>query len=98
MPMYEYECGACGRRFEVIQKFSDPLLSECQLCHASGVKKVLSSAAFVLKGGGWYATDYPSADRKKAADAEKPAPASTETKAPACAGGTCSSGTCPAKS
>lgn len=98
MPMYEYACGACGRRFEVIQKFSDPLLTECRLCHAPDVRKVLSSAAFVLKGGGWYATDYPSADRKKAADAERPAAAPTETKAPACAGGACSSGTCPAKS
>ena len=98
MPMYEYECGSCGGRFEVIQKFSDPLVTECSLCHATGVRKMLSSAAFVLKGGGWYATDYPSADRKKSSDAEKPAPAASETKAPACSGGGCAAGVCPAKS
>ena len=97
MPVYEYECGACGGRFEVIQKFSDPLLTECNLCHATGVRKVLSQTAFVLKGGGWYATDYPTSDRKKGTDAEKPAAAPSESKAPACAGG-CASGTCPAKS
>jgi len=97
MPMYEYECGACGGRFEVIQKFSDPLVTECSLCHKTGVRKVLSQASFVLKGGGWYATDYPSADRKSSADAEKPAAAS-ESKAPACAGGGCAAGVCPAKS
>ena len=96
MPVYEYECGACGGRFEMIRKFSDPLLTECTLCHAQGVKKVLSPAAFVLKGGGWYATDYPTADRKRSAEAEKPAAAPSDTKAPACAGG-CSSGSCPAK-
>jgi len=98
MPMYEYECGACGGRFEVLQKFSDPLLTECRLCSAGGVRKVLSPTAFVLKGGGWYATDYPSADRKKAAESEKPAGTSADAKAPSCAGGACPSGTCSAKS
>jgi len=94
MPIYEYACGSCGGRFEAIQKFSDPLLTECRLCHASGVRKVLSPTAFVLKGEGWYVTDYASADRKKAAEAEKPAAPSADAKAaPACAGGGC-----PAKS
>ena len=41
MPIYEYECGRCGGRFEVTQKFSDPLLSACKLCNATGVRKVL---------------------------------------------------------
>ena len=98
MPMYEYECGACGGRFEVLQKFSDPLLTECRLCRAGGVRKVLSQTAFVLKGGGWYATDYPSADRKKAVESEKPAATPADAKAPSCAGGACPSGACSAKS
>jgi putative FmdB family regulatory protein len=98
MPMYEYECGACGGRFEVLQKFSDPLLTECRLCSAGGVRKVLSPTAFVLKGGGWYATDYPSTDRKKAAESEKPAATPADAKTPSCAGGACPSGTCSAKS
>jgi len=96
MPVYEYECASCGGRFEAIQKFSDPVLTQCRLCSAGTVRKVLSTPSFVLKGSGWYATDYPSEDRKKAAESEKPA-APAETKAPACASGACSSGSCPSK-
>ena len=73
MPIYEYECGSCGGRFEVSRKFSDPAVTVCGLCNATNVRKMLSTPAFVLKGGGWYATDYPSADRKKGSEAEKPA-------------------------
>ena len=94
MPNYEYECGTCGGRFEVIQKFSDPILTECRLCHAATVHKVLSPAAFVLKGTGWYATDYASKSRKE----EKPADAAcSETKTTSgCASGACAGG-CAAK-
>lgn len=94
MPIYEYECGSCGGRFEVSRKFSDPALTVCSLCNASNIRKVLSPAAFVLKGGGWYASDYPTADRKQASEAEKsvadPKPA-TGCGSAACAG------TCPSK-
>ncbi len=96
MPVYEYECAACGGRFEAIQKFSDPVLTECRLCKEGTVRKVLSPTAFVLKGSGWYVTDYPSADRKRPSDSEKPASSPAEAKAPACAG-SCGSGTCPSK-
>jgi putative FmdB family regulatory protein len=95
MPMYEYECGSCHGRFEVLRKFSDPILTECRLCKAGTVRKVLSPTAFVLKGGGWYATDYPSEDRKKAAEPEKPA-AKPEAAAPAATGG-CAAGGCTSK-
>ncbi len=98
MPVYEYECGSCGGRFEVIRKFSDPDLAECALCKASTVRKVLSPTAFLLKGGGWYATDYPSADRKRSLESEKPASSSPDAKKPPCTGGGCPSGACPAKS
>lgn len=97
MPVYEYECASCKGRFDAVQKFSDPVLTECRLCSASGIRKVLATPAFVLKGSGWYATDYPSADRKKAADAEKPAASSEPAKTPACASGGCSPGSCPSK-
>jgi putative FmdB family regulatory protein len=96
MPVYEYECSACGGRFEALQKMSDPVLTKCSLCNTGTVRKVLSPTAFVLKGSGWYVTDYPSADRKKSSDAEKPASSSAETKAPSCAG-SCASGACPSK-
>jgi putative FmdB family regulatory protein len=58
MPMYEYECGACGHRFERIQKFSDPPVEECPSCGERKVQKLLSSPAIQFKGTGWYITDY----------------------------------------
>ena len=57
MPLYEYQCNTCSHRFEVIQKFSDPLASECPTC-GGPVRKLLSSPAIRFKGSGWYVTDY----------------------------------------
>jgi putative FmdB family regulatory protein len=59
MPLYEYQCDACGRRLERIQKFSDPPLDTCPHCGGK-LTKLISSPAFHLKGTGWYATDYKS--------------------------------------
>lgn len=58
MPLYEYHCGACGHRFEQIQKFSDPVVEICPNCGERKVQKLLSSPAFQFKGSGWYITDY----------------------------------------
>ena len=58
MPLYEYECAACGHRFERIQKFSDPPIEECPSCAQPKVQKLLSSPAIQFKGTGWYITDY----------------------------------------
>ena len=58
MPIYEYECEKCGHRLEAIQKFSDAPLSDCPECNEAALKKLVSSAAFKLKGGGWYETDF----------------------------------------
>ena len=59
MPIYEYECQDCGTVFEVIQKFSDPELTDCRSCdNERPVKKLISAAAFHLKGTGWYVTDF----------------------------------------
>lgn len=57
MPLYEYQCEACGHRFEVIQKFSDAPLTQCPTC-SGPVAKLLSSPAIQFKGSGWYITDY----------------------------------------
>ena len=57
MPLYEYECDACGHRFELIQKFSDELASTCPKC-SGAVRKLVSSSAIQFKGTGWYVTDY----------------------------------------
>jgi putative FmdB family regulatory protein len=68
MPLYEYQCDACGHRFEHIQKFSDPLLTVCPQCDGA-LHKLVSSPAFQFKGTGWYVTDYAKKDR--GAEAEK---------------------------
>ena len=57
MPLYEYQCDACGRRFELIRKFSDPPVTDCPTC-GGPVQKLLSSPAIQFKGTGWYITDY----------------------------------------
>lgn len=65
MPLYEYECQACGHRFERIRKFSDPPLDACPQC-GGAIEKLVSSPAFHLKGSGWYATDYAKKDTEGA--------------------------------
>jgi putative FmdB family regulatory protein len=58
MPLYEYQCEACGERFEKIRKFSDPPLEVCDRCGKGPLVKLLSSPAIQFKGSGWYITDY----------------------------------------
>lgn len=65
MPIYEYECRACGDRHEFIQKFSDAPKRKCPACGASKLKRLVSAAAFHLKGSGWYVTDFRDKDKKK---------------------------------
>ena len=79
MPTYEYQCERCEGVFEVWQRISDPPLATCQKC-GGPVRRLLAPAPFILKGSGFYATDYPSEARKKAQEAEKKA--SRETSAP----------------
>jgi putative FmdB family regulatory protein len=67
MPLYEYQCDACGNRFERIQKFSDPPADKCPKC-GGVVRKLISSPAIQFKGSGWYVTDY----AKKPESAGKP--------------------------
>ena len=70
MPTYEYECSACRRIFEIRQRISAPALEICDAC-GGAVRRLLSPAPFILKGGGWHVTDYPSESRKKALASEK---------------------------
>jgi len=71
MPLYEYECDACGRRFELIRRFSDPPADTCAVCGAGPVRKLFSSLAVQFKGSGFYITDYPKKDQKAAARGEQ---------------------------
>jgi putative FmdB family regulatory protein len=58
MPLYEYVCDACGHRFEIIQKFSDPAPAACPVCGKGPVVRQMSSPAIQFKGSGFYITDY----------------------------------------
>ena len=66
MPLYEYRCDACGHRFEIIQKFSDPPASSCPSC-GGAVHKLHSAPAIQFKGSGFYITDYAKKDQSAAA-------------------------------
>ena len=57
MPIYEYQCAACGRIVEKWQNFSEEPLKVCPHCGGS-LSKIISACTFHLKGGGWYVTDY----------------------------------------
>ena len=58
MPIYAYKCNACGFAQDVLQKMSDPVLTECPSCGKVSFDKQLTAAGFQLKGSGWYATDF----------------------------------------
>ena len=77
MPTYEYECLKCKRVFEIRQRISEPALTVCDECGGE-VRRLLSAAPFILKGGGWYVTDYPSESRKQALQSEKSSEKSPE--------------------
>lgn len=85
MPIYEYECTACGHTLEKLQKVSEPPLAQCPECHGASLQKLISAAGFRLKGGGWYETDFKTGDKKnltKNSDSSKPA-AGKDDKKPA---------------
>jgi putative FmdB family regulatory protein len=64
MPIYEYQCKECGHNLEVIQRFSDAPLTECPACKCIGLSKLVSAPSFRLKGGGWYETDFKTANKR----------------------------------
>lgn len=64
MPIYEYICTDCGHELEALQKMSDEPLKFCPECGAGALKKKISASAFVLKGTGWYETDFKGGAKK----------------------------------
>ncbi len=72
MPIYEYQCEDCEHKLELIQKINDIPLTECPACGKDSMRKLVSAAAFQLKGTGWYATDFK--DKPKDNTKKKEAP------------------------
>ncbi|MBL8263271.1 MAG: zinc ribbon domain-containing protein [Xanthomonadaceae bacterium] len=84
MPIYAFECEACGHAFDRLQKMSDPDPTECPSCGEPRVKRQLTAPSFRLAGGGWYETDFKKDGDKKRNLAESSAGgAKQESSAPA---------------
>ena len=80
MPIYEYQCEACGAQLEVLQKISDEPLKKCRECGQEKLKKLISAAGFRLKGSGWYETDFKQGKKKNLAGGTE---SKAESKGPA---------------
>ena len=63
MPIYEYRCTECEHRLEKLQRMADDPLLDCPSCEKPSLKKLVSAAAFKLKGSGWYETDFKNKDK-----------------------------------
>ena len=81
MPIYEYECRGCSERHEFIQKFSDSPKRKCPSCGKLRLRKLISAAAFHLKGDGWYVTDFRDKSKSKDAGKSDSAESSSDSKA-----------------
>ena len=68
MPIYDYKCRACGNRFQLVRKITDESAPPCKACGSAETEKVISPSAFVLKGSGWYLTDYSNKNKAPAGD------------------------------
>jgi putative FmdB family regulatory protein len=79
MPIYAYKCDACGHAKDVLQKMSDPQLTECPSCGQATFKKQLTAAGFQLKGTGWYVTDFREGGGKNSAPAVEPKTGAAES-------------------
>ncbi|SDN09912.1 FmdB family zinc ribbon protein [Vreelandella arcis] len=64
MPIYEYECKACGHRMDKLQKISAEPLTDCPACERDSLSRLVSAAGFRLAGGGWYETDFKTGSKK----------------------------------
>ncbi len=91
MPIYEYQCQACGDEHEALQKMSAEPLVDCPACNKPELKKKISAAGFRLKGSGWYETDFKGGAKKKDAESSKPKAKPEPAKA---SGHSCGSGGC----
>ena len=80
MPIYAFECAACGHSFDKLQKLSDPDPSACPACNADAIKRQLTAPAFRLAGGGWYEPDFKKDGDKKRNLVEKGEGAKAESK------------------
>lgn len=94
MPLYEYFCTACNTQSDISHRISDPPATDCPVCGASALTKLMSAAGFRLKGSGWYETDFKSGSKKNLAEPSGPAPASGGDAGGGCGAGGCGAPAC----
>lgn len=70
MPIYEYRCTSCGNSASELEKIGAARVKKCPACGKRTFSRLVSAAAFHLKGGGWYATDFKDSGKKKPAEKE----------------------------
>ena len=70
MPIYEYSCDSCGEGLEKLQRMSEDKLVDCPACDEPALKRLVSAAAFRLKGSGWYETDFKKDNKRNLADSD----------------------------
>lgn len=78
MPTYEYHCNSCNEDFEIFQRISDPSKAPCSNCGSNDTRRLISHSNFILKGSGWYVTDY--ARKGNSEPKKKPAKTTLEEK------------------
>ncbi|UCG52599.1 MAG: zinc ribbon domain-containing protein [Candidatus Latescibacterota bacterium] len=75
MPTYEYECTKCGSSFELEQRITESPRERCPSCRGKVIRIISGGGGIILKGSGFYVTDYRSEQYKKDAKADRPEPA-----------------------
>ena len=83
MPIYAYQCEACGFEKDALQKLSDAPLTHCTQCGQDTLRKQVTAAGFQLKGSGWYVTDFKGDKKVAAKDAAASSGASASSDTPA---------------
>ena len=80
MPIYEFQCNKCGKRFEKILSLSESSKNiECNCPKKAPSKKVVSAPSFRLGGKGWYETDFKTGSKKNLVQSDKKDKKTTET-------------------
>jgi putative FmdB family regulatory protein len=92
MPIYAYQCQACGHELEAIRKISDDPLTDCPACGQATLKKQLTAPSFRLGGSGWYETDFKTGNKKNLAGEQGSPSADTAAASGASTSGASSSG------
>jgi putative FmdB family regulatory protein len=78
MPIYGFECGSCGHRFDRLQRLADADPTVCPECGAEQIRRQLTAPQFRLAGGGWYETDFKKdGDKKRNLSEKSDAPAAS---------------------